>query len=41
VEGRLDRSADVLVDQFAERDGLKPLRPRFFLDTLAHGVFLR
>src|SRR5207249_3254182 len=22
-------------------DGLKLLRPRFFLDTLAHGVFLR
>lgn len=41
VDGRLDRSADVLVNQFAERDGLKPLRPRFFLDTLAHGVFLR
>jgi len=41
VDGRLDRSADVLVDQFAERDGLKLLRPRFFLDTLAHGVFLR
>jgi hypothetical protein len=34
VDGRLDRSADVLVDRFAERDGLKLLRPRFFLDTL-------
>src|SRR6266481_3973298 len=41
VDGRLDRSANVLVDQFAERDGLTLLRPRFFLDTLAHGVFLR
>src|SRR5205814_8653155 len=41
VDGRLDRSADVLVDQFAERDGLKLLRPRFFLDTLAHVVLLR
>src|SRR5207302_1528607 len=31
VDGRLDRSADVLVDQFAERDGLKPLRPPSWL----------
>jgi hypothetical protein len=34
VDSRLDCSADVLADQFAERDGLKLLRPRFFLDTL-------
>src|SRR5215813_6498657 len=41
VDGPLDRDADVSVDQFAERDGLKHLRARIFLDTLAHGAFLR
>src|SRR5262249_35811490 len=41
VHGRLDRGANVLVDQCAQRDGLKRLRPRIFLDTFAHGVFLR
>src|SRR5206468_12556540 len=39
VHGRLDRDADVLVDQFAERDGLMPFDR--LADTLAHGVFLR
>src|SRR4030095_15031302 len=41
VHGRLDRSADVLVDQCAGRDGVKLMCPRIFLDTLSHGVFLR
>src|SRR5207249_11086260 len=41
VHGRLDRDADVLVDQFAQRGGLRLMRSRIFLDTLAHGVFLR
>ena len=41
MHGRLDRGPDVLVNQFAERDGLKLTRARIFLDILAHGVFLR
>ena len=41
VHGHLDRDADVLVDQFAERDGLKLLRSDRLADTLAHGAFLR
>src|SRR5437867_10746731 len=41
ADGRLDRDADVLVDQFAQRDGLELMRSCGFLDTLAHGAFLR
>src|SRR5207248_1646377 len=41
VGGRLDRSAGVLVDQFAEGDGLKLMRSDGLADTLAHGRFLR
>jgi hypothetical protein len=41
MHGRLDCDADVLVDQFAQRDGLKLLRSRGFPDTFAHGAFLR
>ena len=41
VYSRLDRDADVLIDQFAEGDGLKPMRCRSFPDTLSHGAFLR
>jgi hypothetical protein len=41
MDGRLDRSADVLVDQFAERDRLKLMRADWLADTFAHGVFLR
>jgi hypothetical protein len=40
LDSRLDRDADMPVDQFAERDRLKLLRPRIFLDTLAHGAFV-
>src|SRR3989441_4878973 len=41
VDGCLDRGADVLVDQFAQRDGLELMRSCGFLDTPAHGAFLR
>ena len=41
VDGRLDRDADVLVDQFTQRDGLRLMRSGWLADTLAHRVFLR
>src|SRR5207244_9697285 len=41
VHGGLDRSADVLVDQCAQRDGFKLMRSDRLADTLAHGAFLR
>src|SRR5437867_3060988 len=41
VHGRLDRDADMLVDQFAERDGLKLMRSDRLADTLRHAAFLR
>jgi len=40
VHGHLDRGADVLVNQFAERDGLKLMRFDRLADTLCHGAFL-
>src|SRR5437867_1225822 len=41
MHGRLDRDADVLVDQFAQRDGLKLMRSDRLADKLPHGAFLR
>src|SRR5439155_24808977 len=41
LHGRFDCDADVVVDQFAQRDGLKLLSSHSFPDTLAHGAFLR
>src|SRR5437867_3556726 len=41
VHGRLDRDADMLVDQFAERDWLKLMRSDRLADTLRHAAFLR
>ena len=41
VHGGLDRSADVLVDQCAQRAGFKVMRSDRLPDTLAHGAFLR
>src|SRR2546425_8556884 len=41
VHGRLNRGADVVVDQFAQRDGLKLMRSDRLAGTLSHGAFLR
>src|SRR5207244_9226605 len=41
VHGHLDRGADVLVNQFAERDGVKLMRSDRLADTVCHGAFLR
>jgi hypothetical protein len=41
VHGGLDHDTNVLVDQFAERDGLKLMHSGRLADTLSHGAFLR
>ena len=38
VNGCLDCVADMLMDQLAQRGGLKPMRCRSFPDTLPHGL---
>ena len=41
VHGRLYRDADVLMDQFAKRDGLTLMRSARLPATRSHGVFPR